>query len=172
MAGQNFMAGFLNNPLSSGGIDDFGRDSKCNGADGSGHERNLAGSISRNLKAPLCNGVGCANTGIWWWELHGDDRWTSGRSFYRATGGEEVNNDGVEIVQPTGSRAFGTFFIDGTHVVDEFGAHEVTATGTSIALSVATDCTSFFRTDSDPVVGTASIRQKKRKSNGIIPPDD
>ncbi|MCY3876606.1 MAG: hypothetical protein OXF88_20235, partial [Rhodobacteraceae bacterium] len=63
--------------------------------------------------------------------------------FSRATGGEEVNDVGVEIARPTETRAFGTFFIDGTHVVDEFGNHEVIATGTSIALSVATDCTSF-----------------------------
>ncbi len=80
--------------------------------------------------------------------------------FSRATGGEEVINVGVEIVRPTESRALGTFFIDGTHVVAEFGAHEVTEVGTSIALSVAMDCTSSFRTDGGRAVGPASIRQK------------
>ncbi|MCY3873688.1 MAG: hypothetical protein OXF88_05270 [Rhodobacteraceae bacterium] len=50
------------------------------------------------------------------------------KHFFRATGGEEVITVGVEIVQPTESRAFGTFFIDVTHVVAELGTHEVPAT--------------------------------------------
>lgn len=71
--------------------------------------------------------------------------------------GEDVINVVVEIVQPTESRAVGTFFIDGIHVVAEFGAHGVTDVGTSIALSVAMDCTSFF-------VPTAVRRSARRQS--------
>ena len=86
--------------------------------------------------------------------------------------GEDVVNVVVEIVQPTESRAVGTFFIDGIHGVAEFGAHEVTEVGTSIALSVAMDCTSSLRTDCGPTVVQRRSARKKRKSNGIIPPDD
>ncbi len=77
--------------------------------------------------------------------------------FSSDTGCEEVINVGVEIVQQTESGVFGTFFIGRTHVVAEFGAHEVTVAGTSIALSVAMDCTSFF-------VPTAVRRSARRQS--------
>ena len=78
----------------------------------------------------------------------------------------------MEMVRPAQSRVFGTFFIDGTHVVAGFGAHEAPATGASIALSVAMDRASFFVLTA---VGRSAQRRsagKKRKSNGIIPPDD
>lgn len=84
-----------------------------------------------------------------------------------------VIDGGMEIVWPTKSRAFRTLYIDGTHVVAGFGAHEMPAAGASIALPVAMDRESIYCTDSGRAV--CSQRRsagKKRKSNDIIPPDD
>ncbi|MCP4384973.1 MAG: ATP-binding cassette domain-containing protein [Hyphomicrobiales bacterium] len=75
--------------------------------------------------------------------------------FSRAEDGKGAISARMEIVQPTGSRAFGTFFIEGTHVVAELGAHEVPQVGASIALSVAMERTSFFHPDSGQAVKPA-----------------
>jgi len=48
----------------------------------------------------------------------------------------------LDVVQPTGSRAYGSFDLAGTHMVAEFGAHIGEAK--EVRLSVALERTSFF----------------------------
>lgn len=55
----------------------------------------------------------------------------------------------LDVIQPTGSRAYGSFLLAGTHMVAEFGAH--VGDSKEIRLSVAMERTSFF----DPQSGKA-----------------
>jgi len=50
----------------------------------------------------------------------------------------------MDVVQPTGSRTFGSFVVGDTHVVAEFDAHDVNVANQQLALSVVMERTSFF----------------------------
>ena len=58
----------------------------------------------------------------------------------------------LDVIQPTGSRSFGTFYIDGNHMMAEMDAHA--ADHTSLRLSVAMERTQFF----EPTTGQAVDR--------------
>jgi ABC-type sugar transport system ATPase subunit len=53
----------------------------------------------------------------------------------------------LSVVQPTGSRAFGSFDLTGAHMVAEFPAHVGDTAGQDIRLAVAMERTSFFDPD-------------------------
>ncbi len=57
----------------------------------------------------------------------------------------------IDVLQPTGSRTYGTFFLGDCHVVSELEAHDVSKEGEILHLAVAIDRTSFF----DPETGSA-----------------
>ncbi|MEO9901493.1 ABC transporter ATP-binding protein [Nisaea sp.] len=50
----------------------------------------------------------------------------------------------LDVVQPTGSRAYGSFDLAGTHALAELGAHVGDADAKDIRLAVALERTSFF----------------------------
>ena len=55
----------------------------------------------------------------------------------------------LDVIQPTGSRSYGTFYIEGNHMIAELDAHAVNAASTT--LSVAMERTLFF----EPETGLA-----------------
>nr|WP_319385589.1 ABC transporter ATP-binding protein [uncultured Roseibium sp.] len=58
----------------------------------------------------------------------------------------------IEVVQPTGSRTYGSFSQGGSHVVAELDAHAVNLSNRTIGLSVAMERTVFFDTDSSRTI--------------------
>ncbi|MGQ7847050.1 ABC transporter ATP-binding protein [Granulosicoccus sp. 3-233] len=59
----------------------------------------------------------------------------------------------LEVVQPTGSRSYGTFHLAGTHVVAELEARALQWSGKRIALTVDMASTALFDTQSGDRVG-------------------
>jgi len=59
-----------------------------------------------------------------------------------------------EVVQPTGSRSYGSFSLAGTHVVAELDAHAITAAEQELTLSVAMERTVFFDTATGKAIPT------------------
>ncbi len=50
----------------------------------------------------------------------------------------------IEVVQPTGSRCYGSFSLAGTHAVAELDAHAITVAEQKLTLSIALERTVFF----------------------------
>ncbi len=67
----------------------------------------------------------------------------SGRNTVKAT---------MEVVQPTGSRTYGSFRLGDAHMVAELGAHAIDVAGQTLTLEVAVQRTSFFNPDSKAAV--------------------
>jgi len=57
----------------------------------------------------------------------------------------------LEIVQPTGSRTYGSFDLGGSHAIAELDAHDATTVGQKLEIAVALERTTFF----DPGTGKA-----------------
>ena len=55
----------------------------------------------------------------------------------------------LEVIQPTGSRSFGSFTLGGAHMVAELEAHAGELGERDITLAIAMDRTVFFDPDSD-----------------------
>jgi len=68
----------------------------------------------------------------------------------------------LEIVQPTGSRTYGSFMLGGSHAVAELDAHAVSGAGERLRLSVALERTSFF----DPANGQSLLSYPPRQGMG------
>ena len=60
----------------------------------------------------------------------------------------------MEVVQPTGSRTYGSFSLAATHVVAELDAHAVNEENQKLALAVAVDRTVFFDVKSGEAIST------------------
>ena len=58
----------------------------------------------------------------------------------------------MEVVQPTGSRAYGSFRIGDTHMVAELEAHAINLADSMLGLSVAVERTSFFDRNSGQAI--------------------
>ncbi len=58
----------------------------------------------------------------------------------------------IEVVQPTGSRTYGSFSQSGTHMVAELDAHAVDVANRQIGLSVAMERTVFFDSKTNQAV--------------------
>ena len=74
-----------------------------------------------------------------------------GEHFRHVRSGKNTLKATIEVVQPTGARTYGSFGLNGTHVVAELGAHEAPLPDTPIRLSIASERTAFF----DPKTGAA-----------------
>jgi multiple sugar transport system ATP-binding protein len=58
----------------------------------------------------------------------------------------------IEVVQPTGSRSFGSFRLGGAHVVAEFDANSGVRVGERVPLTIAMDRTVLFDPDAEDAV--------------------
>ncbi len=67
--------------------------------------------------------------------------------------GPNTINAHMGVIQPTGSRSYGTFYLAGTHVVAELEAHAGALHNADVALSVAFDHTNFFDKATGKAVG-------------------
>ena len=67
--------------------------------------------------------------------------------------GSDTLQVSLEVVQPTGSRSYGTFYLAGTHVIAELEAHALQWSGKRIALTVDMASTALFDTQSGERVG-------------------
>jgi multiple sugar transport system ATP-binding protein len=128
---NRYVAGFLGSPPMN-----F-IDVEINRADGS-----LC--LPDGQRIALGEGSGTANnlsTGKYVWGVRPEHFFHSGdgRTF-KAT---------LEVIQPTGSRSFGSFTVGGTHMVAELEAHAGELGERDITLAVAMDRTVFFDPDSD-----------------------
>ncbi len=62
----------------------------------------------------------------------------------------------LDVIQPTGSRSFGTFYLAGNHMMAELDAHAVN--DRQVVLSVAMERTLFFDPSSGQAVGESPLR--------------
>ena len=67
--------------------------------------------------------------------------------FSQADGGDNTLRASLEVIQPTGSRSYGTFHLAGWHLMAELEAHVGEKDTNDVTLSVATERTSCFDKD-------------------------
>jgi len=75
--------------------------------------------------------------------------------FARSDDPEQSFQAAIEVVQPTGSRTYGSFSQGGSHVVAELDAHAVDLANRTVGLSVAMERTAFFDQDSSRTISPA-----------------
>ena len=89
-----------------------------------------------------CSGeTGVPPDGSWIWGVRPEH-------FSRSETGAGAFAVVIEVVQPTGSRAYGSFSLGGVHAVAELDAHTADIADQRLTLSVAMDRTLFFHRES------------------------
>ncbi len=73
--------------------------------------------------------------------------------FSQSDEGEQNLRARLEVVQPTGSRSYGTFYLGDAHLVAELGAHVGEQDRRDVNLSVALERTLFFDRTSGSAIG-------------------
>ena len=130
-----FVGGFLGSPaMNFIDVKVSGGGSTMRLPDGQSLSLDAAGSLSGKLRdGPLVWGVR-------------PEHFAFGRSPERSI------RAAIEVVQPTGSRTYGSFSLAGTRVVAELDAHFVNPAGETTELEVAIERTVFFEPDSGKAI--------------------
>ena len=89
---------------------------------------------------------------------NGDYHWgIRPEHFALAPAGEGMIKASIDVVQPTGSRTYGSFALGGVNVIAEFDAHALNAIGSSVELIVAIERTTLFDRDSEAALSAGCL---------------